>query len=188
MFYILIQTAYSLYVIRVTKTVIFLSCQITDEIAKDVVGHHITEFISKGPKSYSYSVTDGTTKVKIKGFPLNYKNSMKLDMESMKSMVSDMDKRIKIKENKISRERVSRKIVNREEEKTYQLVYDNGTIPFGFTWIPMEEDKSNVHNNAMQIDCSHPLYSRHYDNKENKIGELFPYPLETSEQSDIDIM
>jgi hypothetical protein len=53
----------------------------------ELSGHHITEFITLGPKNYAYRTDDGKTVCKIKGFTLNYENSNHLNFESMIEML-----------------------------------------------------------------------------------------------------
>lgn len=181
---------------------------LTDEIEKEHgADHYIKEFVSTGPKSYSYTVTDGSCKVKIKGFSLNYKNTKKLNMKSMKKMIKRMDHKVTITENKIARERVSRAVVNRQEKKTYQLVYDKriivdggaDTLPFGYTWnrVSKASDIQRPHPSEIvdKLACANiSIYSEHCNPKEpNALGELFPYENQVQEkndtdQSDIDLM
>ena len=53
----------------------------TDELGKD---DHITEWVSTGPKSYGYLTNKGKGMIKVKGFTLNYQNSKRLNIDSMK--------------------------------------------------------------------------------------------------------
>ena len=101
---------------------------LTDEIDND---RHITEFVCCGPKNYGYRLSDGSCNVKIKGFRLNHKNSRLLNMESMKSLALNLEQEAVIRvvnERKISREPITRKVINRREEKKYRLVYDKRII------------------------------------------------------------
>ena len=66
--------------------------QLTDELTckelsckKQVCsGHWIEEFVSCGPKNYSFRVNTGEIVCKVRGFSLNYKSSLILNFESMK--------------------------------------------------------------------------------------------------------
>ena len=60
-----------------------------DELGQDKDGKqvYITEFYSKGPKSYAYRTTTGEVVCKIKGFTLNHKNSEKLNIRSMENIL-----------------------------------------------------------------------------------------------------
>lgn len=174
---------------------------LTDEIAKDHGPQHfIEEFICCGPKNYAYKVSDGTCAVKIKGFYLNYQNAQELNMETMRTMVQNMNLNLVItlvNEKKITREPITRRIVNKREEKKYQLVYDKrkiinhgaDTLPYGYTWSINDDCLANERD-------EHPtqpsndlvtLYSDHYTPSENTLGTLFAYDNESDiPQIDID--
>ena len=179
-----------------------LCCEITKEHGP---GHYIQQFYSTGPKSYSYVVSNGSRKVCIKGFTLNYRNSQLLNMDSVKELIAKMaeNQSVTIRENKILREKVSRKVVNREQTKTYQVVYDKriileagkDTIPYGYHWQPTNHGIVEDHVQPYNLNALN-LYSEHYISNENTLGELFPYDntenpsldSAASEASDIDLM
>ena len=50
--------------------------------------HYITEFISAGPKNYSFKTDIGTTTCKVRGFTLNKTNKLIINFDSMKEMVT----------------------------------------------------------------------------------------------------
>ena len=54
----------------------------TDEL----VGSHIAEYVSNGPKNYAICTADGKQIVKVKGFTLNYVASNQLNFDVMKDM------------------------------------------------------------------------------------------------------
>ena len=118
---------------------------------------YIPQFVCGGPKNYAYKVSDGKTHCKIRGFTLNYKNSLVLNFDSLKEIIckygsepvrvraSKNENKLKVvNECKITRERWTRRIVNKREEKEYQVVFDKrivlgkgeDTIPYGFHWSP----------------------------------------------------
>ena len=122
---------------------------------------YITQFVCGGPKNYAYKVSDGKTHCKIRGFTLNYKNSLVLNFDSLKEIIckygsepvrvrasKNGDKLKVVNECKITRERWIRRIVNKREEKEYQVVFDKrivlgkgeDTIPYGFHWSPSTSD------------------------------------------------
>ena len=47
-------------------------------------GHWTEEFISCGPKNYSFRVNTGEIVCKVRGFSLNYRSSLNLNFQSMK--------------------------------------------------------------------------------------------------------
>ncbi|RZC37790.1 hypothetical protein BDFB_013942 [Asbolus verrucosus] len=67
--------------------------QLTDEIQEYGLGSYISEFVSDGPKNYSFNVfilnreRKNVTVCKVKGITLNYKNSKIVNFESMRDMV-----------------------------------------------------------------------------------------------------
>ena len=122
---------------------------------------YITQFVCGGPKNYAYKVSDGKTHCKIRGFTLNYKNSLVLNFDTLKEMICKYerkpvgnDKKSKkhrnvnnlkiVNECKITREKWSRRIVNKREEKEYQVVFDKrivldkgqDSVPYGYYWSP----------------------------------------------------
>ena len=57
------------------------------ELTDELQGHHIVEFVSAGPKNYSFKLDNGETKCTIKGFTLNHEISKELNFEKMKEEV-----------------------------------------------------------------------------------------------------
>jgi len=110
----------------------------TDEIN----GDSIEEFVSGGPKNYGYRLKESQKSIcKVRGFTLNYNNSKKINFESMKELVENLNFSTKIpvvNKHKIRRKN-GFKIVSTLEEKNYGLVYDKRylhddytTLPFGY--------------------------------------------------------
>ena len=103
--------------------------------------HYATQFVSAGPKNYAIQTDIGTTITKIRGFSLNHTNSQLLNFDSLKEIIlGDQQAQIvTVNPRKIVREKLKHKIINRREEKRYQLVYDKriilddlSTIPYGY--------------------------------------------------------
>ena len=142
------------------KTGPFLG-ELTNELKR--AGDYITEFVSGGPKNYAYKTFLGEQVCKVKGFSLNYVNSQLINFSSMLQLVSTPkrdnlnstrsvklgkrkaekkkeDKIILTNPRKITRQKLKRKIYNREERKEYKVVYDKrvlqkgsfDTRPYGF--------------------------------------------------------
>ena len=103
-------------------------------------GEHIVEFMSGGPKNYGYKTNKNKETCKVMGLTLNYTNSQLINFESVKHIVTDPKSCPNItvtNPSKICRDK--RILINRKEEKTYQMVYtkrrriDNfDTIPYGY--------------------------------------------------------
>jgi hypothetical protein len=66
--------------------------ELTDELEESGSGPYIEEFVSGGPKNYTFSVfypTTGkrTTKCKVKGITLNYENSKVLNFAALRRLI-----------------------------------------------------------------------------------------------------
>ena len=82
-------------------------------------GKGITNFISTGPKSYSFKYVDDNEKSAIKGFTLNHENSSILNNNSMSKIVKKQIRELTIvNENKITQK--NREIINEYCEKSHQ--------------------------------------------------------------------
>ena len=112
--------------------------EMTDELS----GKGITNFVSTGPKSYSFKYGDGYEKSAIKGFTLNHENSSILNHNSMSQIVRKQIRELTIvNENKITRK--NREIVNKYCEKVFKFGYNKrairkvdeshiDTLPYGY--------------------------------------------------------
>ena len=105
--------------------------------------HYIVEFISAGPKNYSYKTEIGTTKCKVRGFTLNKCNSLIINFDSMRDMVTapeGADISVTVTDPaKITRNKTRSILYNRPMSKSYRMVYDKRVIlqdydtrPYGF--------------------------------------------------------
>ena len=113
--------------------------ELTDELEQ---GEHIVEFVSGGPKNYAYKTSTNEETCKVRGFTLNYTNSKLINFEAVKAIVTDSKSSSNIVVTnpcKICRDKRKRKLYNREEKKSYQMVYtkqrklDNyDTVPYGY--------------------------------------------------------
>lgn len=160
---------------------------LTNEVADSGNGEYITEFVTCGPKNYAYKISNGECVVKVKGFRLNYRTSKLINMDTMKSLVRDMkdNKTITVvNEHKITREPITSKLINKREEKKYQLVYDKRmivgegpeTLPYGYFWEPnttiSQPSQKKAHDNIP----SELLYSNNATTcVEPELDPLFPY-------------
>lgn len=117
------------------------------ELKDETKGVPITSFISGGPKNYAYQLADGSQVCKIRGFTLNHRNSLTLNLESMKQLVTTPGEAQKPMKEKTSYEikephkivRKDGKIYTLPQTKQYKLVYDKRiltdhlkTYPFGW--------------------------------------------------------
>ena len=112
--------------------------EMTDELS----GKGITNFVSTGPKSYSFKYGDNEQKSAIKGFTLNHENGIYLNHDNLSKIVKKQSREITIvNENKITRK--NREIVNKYCEKVFKFGYDKrvirqidedhiDTLPYGY--------------------------------------------------------
>ena len=110
----------------------------TDELS----GKGITNFVSTGPKSYSFKYGNNEQKSAIKGFTLNHENNNLLNHDSLSKIVKKQIREITIvNENKITQK--NREIVNKYCEKVFKFGYDKivirqvdknhiDTLPYGY--------------------------------------------------------
>ena len=121
---------------------------LTNELEKYGPGAHIDEFVSAGPKNYSFTVatdenqdtSDRHLVCKAKGFTLNAHNSQLINFQAMKELVHDYVQKGKRTKVKIHERRIARledhRVVTREMLKTYQVVYDKRFLHSDFTTTP----------------------------------------------------
>ena len=106
------------------------------ELKDETHGVPITAFVSGGAKSYSYTLADGSSVTKIKGFTLSVRNSNILNFESLKSLVTTPGEILKPVKEKTAYEitdlyKIVRKnghLYTKSQSKQYKLVYDKRMI------------------------------------------------------------
>ena len=108
--------------------------QLTSELP---AGEYIKEFVTTGPKAYSYLTSCGSIETKLKGFTLNFKNSQLINFKTMRDNVL-FDKAVikSVDEHKIMRNKITRQIFNVRQEKIYRMVYDKRIIQADMTTLP----------------------------------------------------
>jgi hypothetical protein len=121
---------------------------LTDELAEYGEGSFVTEFVSAGPKNYSYKVYSTRDKkihqvIKVKGHPLDFTAMKHINAKRMKQMVMAYVKSGCQSEVSVVTPRILRdghhKLVTRLVRKVYRLVYDKrvvkpdySTVPYGY--------------------------------------------------------
>ena len=108
-------------------------------------GHWIQEFVSCGPKNYSFMLNTGEVICKVRGFSLNYSNSQILNFESMKEALftwreSGEQVPLQTVKTEIHRHKYQNPVVyTKHVKKSYSVVYDKRrvvdnfkTLPYGF--------------------------------------------------------
>ncbi|XP_069505099.1 uncharacterized protein [Ambystoma mexicanum] len=114
---------------------------LTSELAP---GEHIIEFVSAGPKTYSYRTSSGAVCMKVKGITLNVSNSLKINFDSLKELVREYTlentiKSIVVQQPSIVREKKRWEISTQTLQKTLRVVFDKRvltndykTLPYGY--------------------------------------------------------
>ncbi|XP_072377781.1 uncharacterized protein [Diabrotica undecimpunctata] len=98
----------------------------SDELPGD---DYIVEWLSTGPKSYFYKTAKGKEVTKIKGFTLNYENSLVLNASAMNDIIHDPTKEIKLTYDQIGRDTETKDIVTRKRvSKTFKMAYKKRKI------------------------------------------------------------
>ena len=122
--------------------------QLTDELTckelgckrEECSGHWIEEFVSCGPKNYSFRVNTGEMICKVRGFSLNYKSSLILNFQSMKEALvawkNNEKKELITVKTELVRDKYKPKVFNRVISKHYGVVYDKRKVLPDFTSIP----------------------------------------------------
>jgi len=82
--------------------------EFSDELSAD---DFIVEFISTGPKSYSYLTLKGQQVTKMKGFTLNHEMMQKINARSMKQLI-DREISLLTKSSRIGRDSKNKEIIN----------------------------------------------------------------------------
>ena len=113
--------------------------ELTDELPP---GHHITTFISGGPKNYGYVTNTGEAILKIRGITLTYDASKTINVDVMRHLVElyvDYDEQEKVTINipyKITRDKKERNIVTKRTKKDYRIVYNKRVVKDNYETVP----------------------------------------------------
>lgn len=114
---------------------------LTNEIEQ---GHHMIDFISSGPKSYSYRLDNGEETVKLKGISLNFTNSMVFNFELMKKIVLGTLTSVKTPlDYQFARVKHRGIVYKRPFTKTYRMTFNKRviipgsyvTVPYGYAGL-----------------------------------------------------
>ena len=97
---------------------------------------HIQVFVSGGPKNYAYKTVQGEVVCKIRGFTLNCRNSLLLNFESMKDIVTQNPEQIVPIQEPYKIVREKGKLYTLPRNKNYRLVYDKRYVGENFITYP----------------------------------------------------
>ena len=108
----------------------------TDELG----GSWITKMVATGPKSYYYKTNTGKECTKVKGFTLHHRNAQKINGEALEQLIDGATAHISTCNNRITRDKLTKNLVNKEEVKNLAFTFDKrviqaenyDTLPFGF--------------------------------------------------------
>ena len=103
-------------------------------------GHWIEEFISCGPKNYSYKLNSGQTITKVRGFSLNFSSSEIINFDTMKdcldSWIAKDNRQVKTIKTEIRRNKFESRVFSRKVEKHYGVVYDKRVVTNNYKTVP----------------------------------------------------
>ena len=117
---------------------------LTDEVPdKKAPDNEITHFDSGGPKNYTYNLLKpnkkGQTSIcKVRGINLNFKNSIKINFNTVKEMVTGQGcERVTVVDgHKIARNPSMGHIITKREHKDYRIVFDKRVITKDYHTVP----------------------------------------------------
>ena len=105
-----------------------LSCENVGYSVSNCGGHWIVEFISCGPKNYSYKLNSVQIVCKVQGFCLNFSSSEIINFDSMKECLDSWKnkecKQLKTIKTEICRNKLESTVFPQNVEKHYGVVYD----------------------------------------------------------------
>ena len=99
-------------------------------------GEWIESFYSTGPKCYSYVTNLGETIVHVKGFSLKGEGKNKINFESMKQTVEDIQNKIEIKYTDVISRTKTQKVYTEDETKIFSFTFDKRIVNDDFTTLP----------------------------------------------------
>jgi hypothetical protein len=118
---------------------------LTDELAKFGEGSHITAFVTAGAKNYAYKVYKASTNeietfVRVRGFPISFRNGKILNFDLLSQMVTEGDQARTV--SLVNPTQIVRKnhvLLTTQQTKNYRIVLTKrrllptfDTIPWGF--------------------------------------------------------
>lgn len=120
-----------------------LSCKELSCKVDKCEGHWIKEFISCGPKNYTYKLNTGEVVCKVRGFSLNHKASKIINFESMKKALyawkNNENHQLVTITTEVLRNKHKPRVYTRTVKKHYGVVYDKRrvfedmtTVPYGY--------------------------------------------------------
>ncbi|XP_053390895.1 uncharacterized protein LOC128553745 [Mercenaria mercenaria] len=113
------------------------------DLTDEVPNNSITSFVTGGPKNYAYGLAIpnkmGQMSIcKVRGITLNFKNSLDINFQTVKDMVTGkVDECVTVvDENKIVRNPSTGHVITKRETKDYKIVFDKRVISKEYTTYP----------------------------------------------------
>ncbi|XP_052813916.1 uncharacterized protein LOC128240969 [Mya arenaria] len=113
------------------------------DLTDEVPNNSITSFVTGGPKNYAYKLAfpnkHGKMSIcKVRGITLNYKNSLDINYQTVKAMVTGKgDECVTVvDENKIVRNPSTGHVITKRETKDYRIVFDKRVIADNYNTYP----------------------------------------------------
>ena len=108
--------------------------------SSECAGHWIDEFVSCGPKNYSFKLNTGQVTCKVRGFSLSHENSLRVNFESMKEALfawkNGEKKLYETVSSMILRHKTKAEVYTEQVSKQYSVVYDKRVVHDNFTTHP----------------------------------------------------
>ena len=114
------------------------------DLTDEARGNSITHFVTGGPKNYAYKLSHPNKKgqqsiCKVRGIPLNYKNSIAINYNTVADLVTGKatDSVIHVHDDmKICRDVSQTKLLTMRETKDYRVVFDKRVVGNGYMTYP----------------------------------------------------
>jgi hypothetical protein len=111
--------------------------QLTDELD----GDYITQFVSAGPKNYSYRTNSGKEVTKVKGITFSAKNSRSVHFQSMRELINEyaetkMARTIETNRTLFKRSKRENTLCTVPQMKKYRVVYTKRRLVQNFMTMP----------------------------------------------------
>ena len=108
------------------------------DLTNEEPDHAIEGFATGGPKNYAYKRDNGTTVCKVRGITLNHKNTLTINYQTVKDMVTGARRgNVVVNDDfQIVRNRNTSELLTTHRSKTYKLVFDKRVLSASYTSLP----------------------------------------------------
>ncbi|KAK7605181.1 hypothetical protein V9T40_007039 [Parthenolecanium corni] len=112
------------------------SGEMLGEWTDELNGDYIDKWLCTGPKSYFYHTSKGKTCTKVKGFTLHHANAEKINEEALDKLIEWEIAQVTVEDNQITRDRLTKQLVNKVQTKTLSFNFDKRIITSDFDTLP----------------------------------------------------